>query len=268
MLRSSSKAAVALTLGLAAWAQSPYGRPAAIRSVGIDQKLNDPIPLDLTFHDESGEPVRLKQFFSAQKPVLLSLVYFRCPMLCNLVLNGQASAMKHIGLEAGKDYEAVTISFDPNEKPDLAASKKATYIEKLGQSSAVQGWHFLTGDEQNIRALADAVGFRYAWDENTKQWAHGSAIMVATPDGRLSRYLFGINYPSRDLRLSLVDASDWKIGTRTDQILLLCYHYDPKLGKYTFAVVNSLRVGGIATVILLAGFVFINLRREKRGGKV
>lgn len=265
MHRASSVCfAIAMTTG--AWAQSPYGRPLPVRNVGIDQKMNAPVPLDLTFADESGRPVQMKQFFSG-KPVLLSLVYYQCPMLCNMVLNGEAQAMKRSGLEVGKDYEAVTVSFDPREKSELAASKKGTYLEKLGQSGAQAGWHFLTGDEKSIRALADSVGFRYQWDESTKQWGHASAIMILTPEARVSRYLFGIQYQWRDLRLALVDASKQKIGNVTDQILLLCYHYDPKQGKYTLAVVNSLRIAGSATLALLGAFVFMNLRRDRRDRK-
>jgi protein SCO1 len=265
-MRRASSLCFAIAMTVTAWAQSPYGRPLPVRNVGIDQKLNAPVPLDLTFADESGRPVQIKQFFSG-KPVLLSLVYYQCPMLCNMVLNGEAQAMKRIGLEVGKDYEAVTVSFDPKEKPELAASKKRTYLEKLGQSGAQSGWHFLTGDEKNIRALADAVGFRYQWDESTRQWGHASGIMVLTPDARVSRYLFGIEYQKRDLRLSLVDASKRKIGTVTDQILLLCYHYDPKQGKYTLAVMNTLRIAGSATLALLGAFVFISLRRDRRDRK-
>jgi len=182
-------------------------------------------------------------------------------MLCNMVLNGEAQAMRRIGLEVGQDYEAVTVSFDPKEKPDLARSKKATYSEKLGTAS---GWHFLTGDAQNIHALADAVGFRYQWDDRTKQWGHASGIMVLTPEARVSRYLFGIEYQKRDLRLALVDASRNKIGTAADRLLLLCYHYDPSQGKYTLAVVNSLRVAGGATLVLLGAFVVVSLRKERR----
>jgi protein SCO1/2 len=249
-----------LAIAASAWAQSPYGRPLPVRNVGIDQKLNAPVPLDLTFFDENGQAVQMKQFFTGSKPVLLSLVYYQCPMLCNMVLNGEAQGMKRIGLEVGRDYEAVTVSFDPKEKPDLARSKKETYSEKLGTAS---GWHFLTGDEKNIRALADAVGFRYQWDDRTKQWGHASGIMVLTPEARISRYLFGIEYPKRDLRLALVEASQHKIGTAADRLLLLCYHYDPSQGKYTLAVVNSLRVAGGATLALLGAFVIISLRKEK-----
>jgi protein SCO1/2 len=259
-MRCGSSGALFLAAMATVGGQSPYGRPLPVRNVGIDQKLNAPVPLDLTFADENGVPVQMKQFFTG-KPVLLSLVYYQCPMLCNMVLNGEAQAMRRIRLEAGKDYEAVTVSFDPKEKPDLARSKKATYSEKLGTAS---GWHFLTGDEKNIRALADAVGFRYQWDDRTKQWGHASGIMVLTPEARVSRYLFGIEYPKRDLRLALVDASEHKIGTAADRLLLLCYHYDPSQGKYTLAVVNALRVAGGATLVLLGAFVVISLRKERR----
>ena len=260
-----SSAVLLATLGLALYAQSPYGRPLAVRNVGIDQKLDAPVPLDAAFNDETGNTVKLRQFFSGKKPVLLALVYYRCPMLCNLVLNGQVVAMRQIGLKPGTDYEAVTISFDPEETPEVAAAKKQTYVEKFDGAGAGEGWHFLTGSLKDIRTVADAVGFRYVWDDQTKQWAHGSGLIVLTPDAHVSRYLFGINFPKRDLRLALVDASKRKIGNLTDQILLLCYHYDPKQGKYSLAILNTLRVSGTTSALLLAAFVVFSLRRERRG---
>lgn len=263
-MRSRSSVVVFLLAGLALLGQSPYGRPLALRGVGIDQKLNAPVPLDLTFNDETGHPVQLRQFFHGTRPVLLTLVYYQCPMLCNMVLNGETRTMREMKLEPGRDYDVLTISFDPKEKPDLAAAKKATYVEKLGKPRAADSWHFLTGDEQSIRALADAVGFRYRWDDTTKQWAHATGLMVLTPEARISRYLYGVDYQPRDMRLALVEASKNKIGRLTDQILLLCYHYDPAQGKYTVAVLNTLRLAGSATVALLGAFVFISLRRDRR----
>ena len=198
---------------------------------GIDQKLNGALPLDASFTDESGRPVQLRQFFQGTRPVLLSLVYYQCPMLCNMVLNGETRTMREMKLEPGRDYDVVTISFDSKEKTALAAAKKATYVEKLGKPGAADAWHFLTGDEENIRSLTQSVGFRYRWDDTTKQWAHASGIIVVTPDARISRYLYGVDFQPRDLRLALVEASKNKIGRITDQILLLCYHYDPAAGQ-------------------------------------
>lgn len=241
----------------------PYGRPPALKHIGIEQKLNAQVPMNLTFTDEHNEPVRLGQYFAANRPVVLSLVYYQCPMLCNMVLNGELSSLKHVGLKLGEDYEVVTVSFDPKETPQLALTKKAIYIEKFGRFGKDTGWHFLTGSEPQIRALADAVGFRYQWDDVTKQWAHASGIMILTPEGKVSRYFYGINYPHQDMRLGLVEASANKIGSPVDQILLFCYHYDPTTGKYGFAILNTLRAAGTATALGLGIFVFTMIRREK-----
>lgn len=241
----------------------PYGRPPALRNVGIEQKLNHQVPLDLTFADETGRPVRLGEYFHG-RPVVLSLVYYKCPMLCNLVMNGELRSFRQLELSLGKDYEALTVSFDPGETPALAAEKKATYVDKYNRPGAAGAWHFLTGKQDQISALADSVGFHYAWDDRTNQWAHASGIVILTPQGRVARYQYGIEYSKNDLRLSLVEASANKIGSLTDQVLLFCYHYDPLAGKYTFAVVNSLRVGGSAVVLALGLFLFVNLRRDRR----
>ncbi len=246
----------------------PYGRPPALRGVGIDQKLNYLVPLDLQFKDEAGKTVRLADYFHG-KPVVLSLVYYRCPMLCNLVMNGELRSFRQLPLEIGKDFDVVTVSFDPDETPEIAAAKKATYVDKYNRGSAAAGWHFLTGAEPQIHALADSVGFHYARDPKTGQWAHASGIMILTPEGRVARYLYGIEYSKNDMRLALAEASANKIGTPTDQILLFCFHYDPSKGKYTFAIVNTLRAAGSATVVALGLFLFVSLRRDKnnKGGK-
>jgi protein SCO1/2 len=251
-----------LALAALAWAQ-PYGRPPALRGVGIEQKLNYQVPLDLTFADETGKAVRLSDYFHG-KPVVLSLVYYKCPMLCNLVMNGELRVFRQLPLTLGKDFEAVTVSFDPNETPSLAAEKKATYVEKYNRPGAAEAWHFLTGGQEQIRALADSIGFRYAWDEQTKQWAHASVIVTLTPRGRIARYQYGIEYSNRDTQLGLVAASANKIGSLTDQILLFCYHYDPHTGKYTFGVMTALRVGGSGIVLVVGLFVIANLRRDRR----
>ena len=263
MHRGSSVLIAALLVSVAAAGQ-PFGRPPALRDVGIDPKLNHQVPLDLTFRDEAGRAVRLGEYFTG-KPVVLSLVYYRCPMLCNLVLNGELRSFRQVPLALGKDFQAITVSFDPKETPDLAAAKKATYAGGYNRPGAQEAWHFLTGSPEAIRALADAVGFRYAWDDRTGQWAHASVVMTLTPSGRVSRYQYGVEYSKNDMRLGLVEASANKIGSVTDQILLFCYHYDPSKGKYTFAVMNALRVGGSAIVLALGMFIFANVRRERRG---
>ena len=263
MHRGSSLLIAALLVSPAVVAQ-PFGRPPALRDVGIDPKLNHQVPLDLTFKDETGRTVRLGEYFTG-KPVVLSLVYYKCPMLCNLVLNGELRSFRQVPLTLGKDFQAITVSFDPKETPDVAAAKKATYVGGYNRPGAGEAWHFLTGSQDAIRVLADAVGFRYAWDDKTEQWAHASAIMTLTPSGRVSRYQYGVEYSKNDMRLGLVEASANKIGSITDQILLFCYHYDPSKGKYTFAVMNSLRVGGSAIVLVLGMFIYANVRRDRRG---
>jgi protein SCO1/2 len=246
-------------------ARAPSGLPKALASVGIDQKLNEQLPLDLVFKDELGENVRLGDYFG-RKPVVLSLVYYQCPMLCNQVLNGMVTAFKVMAFQPGQEFEVVTVSFDPREGPTLAAAKKNTYVNYLPEArraGAAAGWHFLTGDEANIKRLTDAVGFRYTFDEATNQFAHASAIYVTTPQGKLARYFYGIEYAPRDLRLGLIEAADNKIGSPVDQLLLYCYHYDPATGKYGAAVMNLMRGGGIATVIAIVGMLLI-LRRRGR----
>lgn len=243
----------------------PYGRPPALQDIGIDQKMNGQVPLDTQVTDESGRPVPLARYFRG-RPVVLSLVYYRCPMLCNLVLNGELRSFRQLPLELGKDFDVVTLSFDPNETPQVASEKKASYVEKYNRGDASSSWHFLTAKPEQIRSIADSVGFRYKWDDATHQWAHASAIVVLSPEGRVSRYLFGIEYPAKDLRLALVEASAGKIGSPADKILLFCYHYDPSKGKYTFAVMNALRAGGSASVLALGLFLFVNLRRDRKAG--
>jgi protein SCO1/2 len=234
-----------------------------LQKIGIDQKLGDQLPLDLTFHDESGKTVHLRDYFG-KKPVVLSLVYYKCPMLCTMELNGMLAAFKVTSFNIGQEYEVVTVSFDPREGPDIAAAKKASYLKQYNRPGAENGWHFLTGDAQNIEALAHAVGFRYFYDSRTDQFAHASGIMVATPNGQLSRYFYGLEYSARDLKLGLVEASDNKIGSLTEQILLLCYHYDPMTGKYGFVIMTSLRVSGGLTLLILGGFITLMLVRERR----
>jgi protein SCO1/2 len=254
-------AAVSAALPLFAQA-TPDGRPPILRNVAIEQHLDRPLPLDLRFRDEAGRAVALGDYFG-RRPVVLVLAYYDCPMLCTQVLNGLVAAMGVLSFDVGREYEVVTVSFDPRDDPADARAKKEPYVARYGRAGASEGWHFLTGEPAAIAGLADAVGFRYAWDERLEQFAHASAIYVATPDGRLSRYLYGIEYAPRDLRLALVEASRGKIGTPVDQLLLYCYHYDPAAGRYGAVVMNMVRIAGGAFVLVLLTFFFVMWRREK-----
>jgi protein SCO1/2 len=248
-----------LVFSLPAPAQQ-YGLPAMVRGVGIDQNLNAQIPLELMFKDETGQAVRLGQYFR-QKPVVLALVYYECPMLCDMVLNGLTHTMEQISLNLGPDYDVITVSFNPAETWQLAAAKKANYVEKYKRKGAAEGWHFLTGQADAIKKLADTAGFHYKYDPITKQFAHASAIMVLTPDGKIARYFYGIEYKPRDFRLGLVEASQNKIGDLADQVLLFCYHYDPMTGKYGAVIQNVTKVLGSATVLALGALVFVLIKR-------
>jgi protein SCO1/2 len=240
-------------------AQDP---PAGIlNEIGVDQHLNASVPLDLPFKDESGTEVHLRDFFRS-RPVILSLVYYECPMLCSMTLNGLVKSMRPLTLQPGVDFDVITVSFDPKERPEIAVAKKAAYVKDYGRPGAATAWHFLTGSAESIRQLTDTVGYRFKWDGQTQQWAHVSAIMVLTPDGRVAQYLYGIEFSSRDLRLSLVQASENKIGTLVDRILLYCYHYNPETGKYGVVIMNAVRLAGLGTVFALAAFIIFNRRRE------
>jgi protein SCO1/2 len=232
--------------------------------IGIDQKLGDQLPLDLPFVDSDGNPVHLRDYFG-DKPVILSLVYFDCPMLCTQVINSLLRAMNVLSFGAGTEFDVLTISIDPGETPELANAKKIEYLKNYRGREGSTGWHFLTGDQQQIDQLAAAVGFRYEYDEPTDQYIHASGIMVLTPEGKLARYFYGIDYPPRDLRWGLVEAADGAIGNPVDQLLLLCYSYDPMTGKYGLYIRNSLRIGGLATILALGSFIVVMLRRERRG---
>ena len=253
-----------------AWGQGPPpmtsettsdGKPRMLEDVGIDQKLDSQLPLDLVFKDESGASVRLGDYFG-KKPIVLSLVYFNCPMLCNQVLNGLTGSMDTLSFDIGKEFEVVTVSFDPRETSELARDKKDTYIKWYKRPGAAEGWHFLTGDKHEIDKLAAAVGFRYRYDPATNQFAHASGIMLATPEGKLARYFYGIEYAPRDLKLGLIEASENKIGSPVDKLLLYCYHYDPASGKYGPVVMKLIRLGGAATMIGFVAMVFWMRRRN------
>ncbi|MEK6299437.1 MAG: SCO family protein [Acidobacteriota bacterium] len=252
-----------------AWGQGPPpmtsettsdGKPRLLEGVGIDQKLDEQLPLDLVFKDESGASVRLGDYFG-KRPVVLSLVYFNCPMLCNQVLNGLTGSMDTLSFDIGKEFEVVTVSFDPREGPELARDKKETYIKWYKRPGSADGWHFLTGEKHEIDKLAAAIGFRFRYDPATNQFAHASGIMLATPQGRLARYFYGIEYAPRDLKLGLIEASENKIGSPVDKLLLYCYHYDPAAGKYGPVVMNMIRLGGAATMIGFVAMLFWMRRR-------
>jgi protein SCO1 len=234
-----------------------------LRDVGIDQRLDNQVPLDLAFRDESGATVHLGDYFDGQ-PVILVLAYYRCPMLCTQVLNGLVDSLRGMDFEIGKQFRVVTVSFDPREGPDIAARKKENYASVYGRAGAESGWHFLTGGEDSIAKLTKAVGFRYAFDSALNQFAHASGIMVLTPQGRLSHYFLGINFPSRDIRLSLVEASHGQIGSPVDRLLLLCYHYDPVTGKYSAATMTFVRLAGIVTILLISVPIARAWLRERR----
>ncbi|MFN8643733.1 MAG: SCO family protein [Candidatus Binatia bacterium] len=237
-------------------------QPAELRGVGIEQRLNQPVPLDLTFRNEAGAPVTLRSLMRG-KPVILSLAYYQCPMLCTLVLNGLTAAMKALPFTAGNEFDVITVSFNPKDTPELAAQKKATYLGEYRRPEAESGWHFLTGDQASIKALTDAVGFHYNYLPEKDQFAHGAGIMVLTPDGVLSRYFYGVEFAPRDLKFGLMDAAARKIGSPVDQLMLFCFQYDPTTGRYTTVVLNVIRAGGILTLVALGLFMVRSWRRDR-----
>jgi len=257
---------IPLLLAASAWAQAP-GLPPQLREVGIDQRLNQSIPLELSFRDETGRAADLGEYFG-RRPVILALVYYECPMLCNQVLNGLLRSLRAVRFDAGRDFEVVAVSIDPRETPGQAAIKKRQYASGYGRAGAAAGWHFLTGQEPAIRRLAGAVGFRYAFDARRDQYVHAGGIMVLTPEGRLARYFYGVEYSARDLRLGLVEAAAGRIGTAVDRVLLFCFHYDPETGKYGAAILRMIRGAGLATVLALGSFLAVMLRRERRQAHV
>lgn len=264
--------ALAMTPSLSAQVlpQQEPGEPAAARpgllgKIGIDQRLNEQVPLDLEFVDENGRDVKLREYFG-KRPVLLALVYYECPMLCTQVLNGVTGALKVLNFDVGKEFDVVAVSINPREGPGLAAAKKQAYVERYGRPETADGWHFLTGREENIRALANAVGFRYEYDESIKQYAHGAGIELLTPKGVIARYFYGIEYSPRDIRLGIIEASEERIGNAIDSVLLLCYHYDPTTGQYGATVMTMVRIGAVLTMIGFAAFLFVTLRRERASG--
>ncbi len=264
-MRSSSLLAGAgiLLLSAAVAAAQTNNLPRLARGVTIEQRLNSAIPLDLVFHNEANQNVPLRTYFG-EKPVVLALVYYGCPNLCSLTLTEMVHALHRVSFEPGRDYNVVIVSFDPSETPELAAKTKAAYAKEFGRPGFDSGWHFLTGSQDAISRLASAVGFRYRWDEPTHQFVHAGGIMVATPEGLLSRYFYGVHYAPADLRMSLVEASQNKIGSPVDGLLLFCFHYDATQGKYTLAIFNVLKLGAALTMLGLAALIFFFLRGEKK----
>jgi protein SCO1 len=266
--RLFAAALLALAAPASAWIRDqPSPKPPAgealkiLRDVGFDQHLGDKVPLDAVFRDESGRTVKLGDYFG-HRPVVLSLAYYECPMLCTVTLNGLASALDVLSFDPGREFEVVTVSFEPKETPALAAAKKAAYLRRYKRPGAAGAWHFLTGDADQIRRLTDAVGFKYVWDEATKQYAHASGVMVLTPDGRLARYLYGVEYAPKDLRFAIVEASQGRILSPVDRLLLYCYHYDPALGRYGKSVMAMLRVAAVLTLGGIGAIIFGLRRRE------
>jgi len=237
-------------------------KPGILGKIGIDQRLNQHIPLDLPFVDENGKDVRLGDYFG-KRPVLLAMVYYECPMLCTQVLNGVTGALKAINFDVGKEFDIVAVSINPREGPGLAAQKKQAYVQRYGRPQTADGWHFLTGREENIQTLAAAVGFRYVYDEEIKQYAHGAGVELITPRGVIARYFYGIEYSPRDIRFGVVEASEERIGSPIDNVLLLCYHYDPTTGKYGAAAIGLVRIGAVLTMAAFATFLFVSIRRER-----
>ena len=275
-----SRVFVALTLALmpamSSYAQSPTGlaepgdptsaRPGILSKIAIDQKIGHELPLDLPFVDDRGRAVTLGDYFDqrgGKRPVVLALVYYECPMLCTQVLNGLVSTLSVLNLNVGTEFDVVAVSFNPKEGPGLASQKKAAYVERYGRPQTAAGWHFLTGTQDSITRLTDALGFRYAFDKEIGQYAHGAAIEVITPKGTIAKYYYGIEFSPRDVRLGLIEASDEHIGSMIDDVLLFCYHYDPASGKYGPAVLRMVRVAGVATIVAFAAFLTVSLRKER-----
>jgi len=257
-------------LGGSAWGQGmgngimsppPNVRPPGLKNVGIQQNLNQQIPPDLIFTDDLGHKVRLGDYF-AQKPLILNFVYYGCPMLCGEALSGLESTLRVLKFDLGKEFEVITISFDPKDTPEMAAKKKDQFLRRYNRPGAERGWHFLVGQPAAIDAVTKAAGFQYQYDEKTGQFAHSTAILVLTPKGKIAQYYYGIEYPPKDLRLALVEASENRIGNVMDELLLYCYHYDPEKGKYSATVMRVLRLMGVATMLCLGALLFVLIRRS------
>jgi protein SCO1 len=267
----ASLAALAISAGSVAHAQTPgmlvapgdptAARPGILSKIAIEQRIGHQVPADIPFVDETGRQVALGDYFG-KRPVILALVYYECPMLCTQVLNGLVSALAVLNFEAGREFDVIAVSFNPKEGPGLAAQKKAAYVERYGRPQAAGGWHFLTGSQESISRLTEAVGFKYEYDAKIGQFAHGAAIEVLTPKGTIAKYFYGIEYSPRDLRLGVIEAADEHLGTIIDDVLLFCYHYDPSTGKYGADILALVRTGAVATVLAFAVFLTVSLRRD------
>jgi protein SCO1 len=262
LLLLSTASAVAQAAPKGDLGQTPNQMPAILSSVGIDQHLNAQIPLDLNFVDEHGQPVQLRQYFG-KRPVIVTMVYFTCPMLCSQVMSGLTAALNGLSrFDVGREFDVITVSFDPRDTPNEALENKTRYLNRYRRAGSDQGWHFLTGKKEQIEALAQSLGFRYTWDPRVQQYAHASGIMLLTPEGRIAQYYYGIEYALRDLKFGIIEASQGKVGTLVDQVLLYCYHYDPTQGRYGAAIFNILRITALATLLVLGAFMWIMFRRE------
>jgi len=237
-------------------------KPPGLEHVGIDQRLNEQVPLDLEFQDEQGKTVKLGDYFKEGRPVVLNLVYYQCPMLCGEVLQGISASAKVLKFTPGKEYEIVTVSIDPRENSQMAAAKKANFMKRLGRPEAEAGWHFLVGKQPQIDNLANAIGWHYQYDPKSDQFAHAAGVVLVTPTGRIAQYYYGVEYSARDMRLGIIEASQNKIGSLADEITLYCYHYDPRTGKYGPVITNIVRLGGVLTIVVLGGFLALMFRRE------
>lgn len=251
-----------LSLALIASAYGAAPLPRELQGIGIDQKLGSQVPLGLEFRDESGATVQLGRYFGA-KPVVLAPVYYECPMLCTQVLNGLIRGLRPLSFRPGREFDVVVFSFDPHDTSELASKKKKAYLEKYGKAADPAGWHFLTGSQESIAALTSAIGFKYRWDNATQQFVHASGVMLLTPDARLSRYFYGIDYQPKDLKFGIMESSQRRIGTPVDQLLLFCFHYDPVTGKYGFLIMSVLRLLAMVTVFVLLAYVYVMVRRER-----
>ena len=241
------------------------GLPPALKEVGIEQRLGEQLPLEAVLKDEDGKAVKLGDYFAKGRPVIVAFVYYECPMLCNQVLNGLTGSLKGMSIDAGKDFDVIALSFDAreNDKAALAKNKKASYMERYARPGTENGWHFLTGSEESILAVTRAAGFNFKWDEKSNQFAHAGAVMIATPDGKISRYLYGIDYAPKDLKFAVMESAEARVGSPVEQLMLYCYHYDPSTGKYGLSVLRVMRIGGVATLLGIGVMLFVFWRRNK-----
>jgi protein SCO1 len=268
MTRTTATLMLMLTTAMPAAADPPRmasdAKPRELAGVEIVEKPGARLPIELPFRNQEGRAVTLKDYLDGEHPLIIVLAYYRCPKFCSIVLNGVLGGIKTVGLPLGIDYRVVTVSFDPRDTIEMAAEKRLSYVKELGGDVPPKGWDFLVGDAYAVRALAEAIGFRYRWDPATEQFAHGAGAFVFTPDGRLSRTLYGVNFPGRNVRLSLVEAGQGNIGSTWDKVILFCYHWDPNASGYTLAIVKLVRIVGLLFVLALAYFFWRLWRRERR----